>query len=86
MNDNQATFKEIELFMHLVNDWLEETNTTILSQGASDSQASSFQNEGGEASKGEVKKVVLPAVKAKESQKSLIKASAEVQANIQAQQ
>ena len=42
----------IESFMHIVNDWLEETNIAMLSQGASDSQASSFQNEGGEAAKG----------------------------------
>lgn len=86
IQENQSTFNEIEMFMHLVNDWLEETNTTILSQGASDSQASSFQNEGGEASKGEMKRIVQPEIKPKESQKSLLKATAEVQANIQAQQ
>ena len=52
MQENETMFKEIESFMHIVNDWLEETNIAILSQGATDSQASSFQNEGGEAAKG----------------------------------
>lgn len=87
MQENQATFKEIETFMHIVNDWLEETNIAMLSQGASDSQASSFQNEGGESSKveaakSEAKKVQPSSMKSRESQKSLTKAAAEAQANI----
>jgi hypothetical protein len=85
MQENEATFKEIEVFMHIVNDWLEETNVALMSQGASDSQASSFQNEGGEASKGEAKKMMpltSANIKPKESQKSLLKATAEAQANI----
>ena len=49
MHEKEKNFKEIESFIHILSDWLEETSTSILSQGT-DSQAST-QFEGGEKAK-----------------------------------
>jgi len=49
MHEKENNFKEIESFIHILSDWLEETSTSILSQGT-DSQAST-QFEGGEKAK-----------------------------------
>lgn len=32
MTEHQATFKEIESFMHILNDWVEETKSNLAAQ------------------------------------------------------
>ena len=60
MQENQQSFKEIESFMHILNDWLDETST----QQGTDSHASSVQMEGGEKAKGPQAELVKAAEEA----------------------
>lgn len=51
MQEHQQTFKEIETFMHILHDWIDETSHSIQSNGGGESSQSATQYEGGEKAK-----------------------------------
>lgn len=67
MNENQSSFKEIEAFLTIVGDWVDETSAAILSSG-SNSKDSISAFEGGQKA---------------ESSKEIKKATEEAYARIQ---
>lgn len=48
ITNNKATFEDIESFIHILHDWIEETQASILSEGST-SQKSNSMLEGGQS-------------------------------------